>query len=65
MATYIYQKKCSDCGTVYFTNSITEDQFCNIQDNPSIEIAFKDNIYSATITSLCNNCAAIVKQNFY
>lgn len=54
---YKYNKRCAKCNEVYFTKLISDEQYLNIADNPSISTSFDKDTYVAEIKSTCEECA--------
>lgn len=53
---YKYEKTCKTCKAVYYSKTITEDQFSNIADNDNITVVSNNGTQSAQIKSLCEEC---------
>ena len=64
MSVYRYVKECRVCSKIYYDKEISEDQFLNLQDNPSIELDYDEAddyiVGTAKIVSRCDECSEVV-----
>lgn len=53
---YYYAKDCRACDSRYYKKEISQQQFNNLEENPSLGMECNDDEYIAVIGSCCDSC---------